>query len=306
MLETIGKTPVVRLKRIVPPDAADVWVKIEGVNPTGSYKDRMALAMVEGAEADGILDKKIRLLECTGGSTGTSLAFVCAVKGYPFTIITSDAYAREKIDSMRAFGAEVIVEPSINGQVTPDLWPRMRQRAADLVSSGNHYWFDQFKNPYAPSGYQEMGRELLAQLPTIDAFCGIVGTAGMIVGAGEILRSANPNMKIIALEPDTSPVLSGGKAGSHNIDGTAAGFVPPLFDRTIVTDVMALPESDARKMARKLATEEGIFAGTSTGINVLAALQLASNLGPGHVVATVACDMGFKYLNGTLYQSPDS
>ncbi len=304
MLKTIGKTPVVRLKRIVPADAAEVWVKIEGVNPTGSYKDRMALAMIEGAEADGVLANKLRLLECTGGSTGTSLAFVCAVKGYPFTIITSNAYAREKIDSMRAFGAEVIVEPSINGKVTPDLWPRMRQRAVDLVSSGEHYWLDQFNNPYASAGYQEMGRELIAQVPTINAFCGIVGTAGMIVGAGEILSKANPDMSIIALEPDTSPVLSGGKPGSHNIDGTAAGFVPPIFDRTIVTDIMALPESEARKMARRLAIEEGIFAGTSTGMNVLAALQLSSQLGPGQVVVTVACDTGFKYLNGDLYRSP--
>ena len=196
MLSTIGKTPIVRLKRIVPSDAAEVWVKIEGVNPTGSYKDRMALAMVEGAEADGILDKKLRLLECTGGSTGTSLAFVCSVKGYPFTIITSDAYAKEKIDSMYAFGAEVIIESSIDGQVTPDLWPRMRQRAANLVSSGSHYWLDQFNNPYAPTGYQALGAELVSQLPKIDVFCGIVGTAGMIVGTGQVLRDANPEIKI--------------------------------------------------------------------------------------------------------------
>lgn len=306
MLSTIGKTPIVRLKRIVPSDAAEVWVKIEGVNPTGSYKDRMALAMVEGAEADGILDKKLRLLECTGGSTGTSLAFVCSVKSYPLTIITSDAYAKEKIDSMYAFGAEVIVESSIDGQVTPDLWPRMRQRAADLVSSGSHYWLDQFNNPYGPVGYQALGAELVSQLPKIDVFCGIVGTAGMIVGTGQVLRDANPEIKIVALEPDTSPVLSGGKAGSHTIDGTAAGFISPLFDPNVVTDVMVLPESEARQMVRKLATEEGIFAGTSTGMNVLAALQIASKLSPKHVVATVACDTGFKYLSGNLYQSPST
>ena len=301
MLDTIGKTPVVQLKRIVPQNAADVWIKIEGGNPTGSYKDRMALAMVNGAEADGILDKQRQLLECTGGSTGTSLAFICAVKGYPFTIITSDAYAKEKIDSMRAFGATVIIEPSVDGKVTPDLWPRMRQRAADLVSTGNYFWLDQFNNPHAPTGYEQMGHELLNQLPKIDAFCGIVGTAGMIVGAGGVLRRANPYIKIVALEPESSPVLSGGKAGSHTIDGTAAGFIPPLFDRAIVTEVMALPEVEARKMVRRLATEEGIFAGTSTGVNVLAALQLATQLGPGKIVATVACDTGFKYLNGDLY-----
>ena len=165
MINAIGNTSVVRLKRLVRANDAEVWVKIEGMNPTGSYKDRMALTMVEGAESEGMLDKKLRFLECTGGSTGSSLAFVCAVKGYPFTVITSDAYAREKIDSMRAFGAEVIIEPSIDGQVTPDLWPRMRQRAADLVRDGSHFWLDQFNNPYAPIGYQAMGTELIGQLP---------------------------------------------------------------------------------------------------------------------------------------------
>lgn len=302
MINTIGNTPVVRLKQIVPPNAAEVWVKLEGVNPTGSYKDRMALAMVEGAEAEGILDVTPHLLECTGGSTGTSVAFVCAVKGHPFTVITSDAYAKEKIDSMAAFGATVIIEPSVDGQVTPDLWPRMRKRAEDLVQAGDHYWLDQFNNPYAASGYRAMGAELAAQRPDIDAFCGAVGTAGMIVGVGGVLRDANPDTRVVALEPDTSPVLSGGKAGSHSIDGTAAGFVPPQFDRGIVTDVMALPEKEARQMARRLAKEEGIFAGTSTGLNVLAALHLATELGPGRIVATVACDTGFKYLDGELYR----
>lgn len=302
MIETIGNTPIVRLKRIIPPNAAEIWVKLEGGNPTGSYKDRMALAMVEGAVEEGVLDQQIRLLECTGGSTGTSLAFVCAVKGYPFTVITSDAYAREKINSMRAFGADVIVEPSVDGQVTPDLWPRMRKRAQELVDAGDHFWLDQFNNSYAATGYQAMGAEFITQLPQIDAFCGAVGTAGMIVGVGEVLRDASPNVRIVALEPDTSPVLSGGEAGSHGIDGTAAGFVPPQFDRNIVTDVMALPEAEARQMTRRLAQEEGIFAGTSTGLNVLAALQLAAELGPGRVVATVACDTGFKYLDGDLYR----
>ncbi len=207
---------------------------------------------------------------------------------------------------MRAFGAEVIIEPSIGGQVTPDLWPRMRQRAADFVLAGDHYWLDQFNNSYASIGYRAMGTELITQLPDIDAFCGMVGTAGMIVGVGAVLRDANPDTRIVALEPDTSPVLSGGKAGSHRVDGTAAGFVPPQFDRTIVTDVMALSEKEGRQMARRLAREEGIFAGTSTGLNVLAALRLASELGSGQVVATVACDTGFKYLNGDLYQDDKS
>ena len=307
MLTTIGNTPLVRLAKIVPADAAQVWVKVECSNPTGSYKDRMALAMVEGAEADGVLERPVRLLECTGGSTGSSLAFVCAVKGIPFTVISSDAYAAEKLNSMRAFGAELRVEPSVGGVVTPDLWPRMRQHAADLVATGDYHWLDQFHNRHAPAGYRRLGEELVSQIPgNIDIFCGAVGTAGMIMGVGSVVRETFPAARIVALEPETSAVLSGKPAGSHGIDGTAAGFIPPLFNRDVVTDVKALSETEARVMARRLAQEEGIFAGTSTGLNVLAAIQLAQEIGPGGIVATVACDTGSKYLNGTLYQSNDT
>lgn len=303
MLEAIGNTPLVRLRRLPGEGSAEVWLKLEAFNPTGSYKDRVALAMVEGAEADGALRGGRQLLECTGGSTGSSLAFVCAVKGLPFTVISSDAYAREKLDSMRAFGATVLVEPSVGGRVTPDLWPRMRARADALVASGGYLWVDQFRNPHAPKGYARLGEELLAQLGRpIDAFCGAVGTAGMITGVGAVLREAWPGCHVVALEPDTSPVLSGGAPGAHGIDGTAAGFVPPLFDRQVVTEVRALPEARARQMARQLAREEGVFAGTSTGLNVLAALQLAREVGEGGVVVTVACDTGFKYLGGALFQ----
>jgi cysteine synthase A len=303
MLDTIGQTPAVKLRRLPAPGAGDVWVKIEGTNPTGSYKDRLALAMVEGVEESGVLRSSKRLLECTGGSTGTALAFVCAVKGIPLTIISSDAYARAKLDSMRALGAELLIEPSQGGLVTPDLWPRMRRRAEELVSAGSHHWVDQFRNPYALGGYAAMGRELVEQVDgPIDAFCGCVGTAGMIVGVGRVVREGQPDAQVIALEPDTSPVLSGGEPGAHGIDGTAAGFVPPLFDRNVVTDVLALPEGAARDMARRLAREEGIFAGTSTGMNVLAALQLAERLGRGSTVATVACDTGFKYMQEDLFR----
>lgn len=303
MLEAIGGTPIVRLRRIPGPEAADVWVKLEGGNPTGSYKDRMALAMVEAAEASGRLGPGVSLLECTGGSTGSSVAFVSAAKGHSFTVISSDAYAREKLDSMRAFGAELLIEPSVDGLVTPDLWPRMMARAAELVDSGRYVYLDQFRNPAAPIGYERMGEEVLAQVSgRIDAVCGAVGTAGMIMGVGSTVRGAWPEARVVALEPDTSPVLSGGTAGAHGIDGTAAGFVPPLFDRTVVTEVRALPEVDARAMCRRLASEEGIFAGTSTGLNVLAALQLATEIGSGGTVITVACDTGFKYLDGPLYR----
>jgi cysteine synthase len=304
MLETIGNTPLVRLRRIPPPGSAEIWLKLEGVNPTGSYKDRMALAMVEGAEAASLVDSTTSLLECTGGSTGSSLAFVCAVKGYRLTIISSDAYAREKLDSMRAFGATLLVEPSRGGVVTPDLWPRMMDRAKGLVDQGGYLYLDQFHNPHAPVGYEKMGEEILEQMPgRIDAICGAVGTAGMIMGVGSVIRARWPDAQVVALEPDTSPVLSGGKPGPHGIDGTAAGFVPPLFRREVVTDVRALPEREARSMSRRLAREEGIFAGTSTGMNVNAALQLAAELGKGRIVVTAACDSGFKYLDGALYRS---
>lgn len=291
-----------RLQRLVPSTSADVWLKLEGGNPTGSYKDRMALAMVEAAEDGGAVLPGVSLLECTGGSTGSSLAFVCAVKGIPFTVISSDAYSHEKLDSMRAFGATLLVEPSRGGVVTPDLWPRMRDRARRLVQEGGYLWLDQFGNPAAAAGYRRMGGEIVEQVDgCIDAICGAVGTAGMITGAGAVIRDAWPGVRVVALEPDTSAVLSGGKPGAHNIDGTAAGYVPPLFDRGIVTEVRARPEAEARKMARRLARVEGVFAGTSTGLNVLAALELAAEVGPGGNVVTVACDTGFKYLSTDLF-----
>ncbi len=303
MLETIGNTPLVRLRRIPPPGSAEIWLKIEGNNPTGSYKDRMALAMIQGVEKDGQIDSTTSFLECTGGSTGSSLAFVCAVKGYKFTVISSDAYAREKLDSMRAFGATVLVEPSCGGVVTPDLWPRMINRAKGLVDSGGYIYLDQFHNQHAPVGYEKMGKEILDQIhKPIDAICGAVGTAGMIMGVGSVVRAKWPGAQVVALEPDSSPVLSGGAPGPHGIDGTAAGFVPPLFSQEVVTDVLALPEQEARIMARRLAREEGIFAGTSTGLNVVAALQLAEEVGKGGIIVTAACDSGFKYLDGSLYR----
>ena len=303
MLEAIGNTPLVQLQRIPPPGSAEIWLKLESSNPTGSYKDRMALAMVEAVEKSGKFTADTSLLECTGGSTGSSLAFVCAVKGHRFTVISSDAYAREKLDSMRAFGATVLVEPSRGGVITPDLWPRMIERAQKLVETGGYIYLDQFHNSYAPAGYEQMGEEIICQLGRpIDVLCGAVGTAGMIMGVGSAVRAAWPDTRIVALEPDSSPVLSGGVAGPHGIDGTAAGFIPPLFNRSVVTDVLALPEAEARKMSRRLAQEEGIFAGTSTGLNVVAALRLAKEVGKGGIVVTAACDTGFKYLDGTLFR----
>lgn len=284
---------------MVTSEMAEVYVKLEYFNPTASYKDRMALAMIAAAEQRGDLLAGMSVLECTGGSTGSSLAFVCAVKGYPFTVISSDAYAQEKLDSMRAFGARLLVEPSVGGQVTPDLWPRMLARAQELHARGGVYYTNQFHNRDALEGYREIGRELSEQVGALDVFCGAVGTGGMLVAVAEVLEG----VRVVALEPTSSPVLSGGRAGAHTIDWTAAGFVPPLFDRQLIGEARALPEETARSTARDLARLEGIFAGTSTGLNVAAALQLARELGPGRKVATVAPDSGFKYLAGGLFRT---
>jgi len=304
MLNAIGNTPLVRLSRIVPRGAADVWVKLEYYNPTGSYKDRMALAMVERAEQHGALKPGMAVVEYTGGSTGISLAFVCAVKGYRCRIVCNDAVAPEKLRSMQVFGAELEVLKSDGGKLTPDLVPRMMARAREIAAEGPSYATDQMRNPDMVAGYEPLGEELLRQMPQpIHTFCAAVGTAGMLMGTTRVLRRTNPGVRIVALEPTTSAVLSGAAPGRHGVEGIAPGFVPPQFDRSLVTETRAIDEAEARQMAWTLARQEGIFAGTSTGLNVVAALQLARELGagPGHNVVTVAVDSGLKYLAGDLY-----
>jgi cysteine synthase len=304
VLHAIGHTPVVRLNRLPAPGSADVFVKLEFFNPTGSYKDRMALAMVEGAEARGTLRPGMRVVEYTGGSTGSSLAMVCAVKGYAFVPLSSDAFAREKIQTMEAFGADVEIVPSDGGQVTPALFDRFRARIETMKDEPGTFWTDQFHNADALNGYREIGVELLEQVGRIDAFCGATGTAGMLVGVSRALRAGGSRARIVALEPSGSPVLTGGRGGAHRVEGTAPGFVPPHLTSGDYDEARAIDEGDARTMALRLAREEGIFAGTSTGLNVVAALQLARELGPGHHVATVAVDTGLKYLAGDLFAKP--
>jgi cysteine synthase A len=301
VLNTIGRTPVVRLKRLAPAGGAAVFVKLEYFNPTGSYKDRMALAMIEGAEARGALRPGMRVIEYTGGSTGSSLAMVCAVKGYAFGPLSSDAFAREKIQTMEAFGANVEIVPSDGGKVTPALFDRFRARIATLKDDPGTFWTDQFHNTDALNGYRDIGVELLQQVPSIDVFCGAVGTAGMLVGVSRALKAAGKAARIVALEPMGSPVLTTGRGGAHRVEGTAPGFVPPHLTPGDYDEARAIDEEEARVMARRLAREEGIFAGISTGLNVVAALQLASEVGPGHSVATIAVDTGLKYLAGDLF-----
>jgi len=308
MLTAIGNTPLVQLSRIVPKGAADVWVKLEYYNPTGSYKDRMALSMIERAERRGDLKPGMTVVEYTGGSTGISLAFVCAVKGYRCRIVCNDAVALEKRRSMQVFGAELEVLKSEGGKLTPDLVPRMMARAREIAAEGPSYPTDQMRNPDMVAGYESLGEELLRQVPgPIHAFCGAVGTSGMLMGTARVLRRHDPKTRIVALEPATSAVLSGGTPGRHGVEGVAPGFVPPQFDRSLVSETRAIDEAEARRMAWTLARREGLFAGTSTGLNVVAALELAREIGPGHTVVTVAVDSGLKYLAGDLYaerQSP--
>lgn len=300
MLSAIGNTPVVRLDKVMPDGAAEVWVKLEWYNPTGSYKDRMALSMIEEAEKRGDLRPGMTVVECTGGSTGSSLAFVCAVKGYDLAIVSSDAFSQEKLSTMEALGAALTIIPSQDGQITPDLIPTMMKRAAEMADSPEAYPTTQFDNPDARVGYRGIGSELLDQIEHIDVFCGSVGTAGMLMGVASALKPAG--VRIVALEPATSAVLSGGEPGTHHVEGMGTGFVPATYDPDLVDRVLPIDESRARVMARQVASEDGLFAGTSTGLNIRAAIDIAVELGEGHTVVTVACDTGLKYLTGDLYR----
>jgi cysteine synthase len=304
VLEAIGNTPAVKLQRIATREMADVIVKLEYYNPTGSYKDRMALAMIEGAEARGTLRPGMRVVEYTGGSTGSSLALVCAIKGYPFVPVSSDGFAREKLQTMRLFGADLQIVRSENGKLTPELFRAMIDKAKKLGEEPNTYYTDQFNNTDAIQGYMGIGNELFEQVgPELAAFCGGVGTAGMLMGVSRALKARGSKAKIVALEPTSSPVLTTGRGGPHRVEGIAAGFRPPHLKEGAYDEVRAIDEQEARAMARQMAKEEGIFAGTSSALNVVAALQLARELGPGKTVATVAVDSGLKYLAGDLYQT---
>ena len=301
-LAAIGNTPVVRLDRLMEPGMAEVWVKLEAANPTGSYKDRMALAMVEGAERSGRLQPGQTIVEYTGGSTGSSLAFVCSIKGYPLRIVSSDAFSPEKIRTMRAFGADVELIPSPEG-ITPTLIPRMRARAAEIAAEIGAYQTDQFNNTDMVDGYLALGRELYDQVDgRLEAVVLYVGTAGCYLGTTRALRERLPSIHRVAVEPAESAVLSGRSAGTHRIEGVGAVLVPPLLDPAAdIDEVIAVSTADAMAMARRAAREDAVWSGPSSGANITAALQLARRLGEGARVATVQVDSGLKYLAGELY-----
>jgi cysteine synthase A len=306
ILATIGNTPIVRLRRLAPANGAEIWVKLEYLNPTGSMKDRMALSMIEGAERDGLIEPGATVVEYTGGSTGPALALVCRAKGYVARIVISDCFSEERMQLMRALGAELEVIPAVEerGRVTAQDIENMVARAAELAREPGSYATDQFNNPYVIPGHREaLGREVWDDTQgRVTAFCHGVGTAGSLMGVSDALRSRNPDVRFVALEPAGSAAIGGGPRGSFAIQGWT-GIVPPHFDRDRVDDVWAIEDADALETTRLLAREEGIFAGISAGANVVGARRLADQLGRGAVVVTLAVDSGFKYMTGPPYST---
>ncbi len=304
-LAGIGNTPLVELVRVVPEGSARVMVKLEFANPTGSMKDRMARTAIEGAIRNGQLLPGDTVVEYTAGTTGISLAFVCAALGYPLHIVFSDAFSVEKRRTMRAFGATVEDVPSDGGRINEKLIKSMIARAAEVAVEPGRWWCDQLNNHDAIAGYLPLGEEIWVQTGgRIDAFVHAVGTAHSIHGAAAAIRAHGTELHVTAVEPAESAVLSGGVTGSHKIEGIGIGFIPPLWEPDQVDEIQTVATDDAIAMARRLAREEGLFAGASSGANVVAALRVAQRLGPDATVVTILCDSGLRYLSTDLYNQP--
>jgi len=303
ILDAIGNTPMARLRKITAPGGADLFVKIEGTNPTGSMKDRMARAVIARAEADGRLRPGDTVVEYTGGSTGTSLALVCAARGYRIRIVSSRAFSQEKLDHMAALGAELTLVPSEGGLITKQLILDMIEAARRLSEEPRTYWTDQLRNHDSIAGYHPMGEEIWSQAGGgVDAFVHSIGTAASLRGVATVLRKHRPHVRIIAVEPAESPVLGGGAPGRHKIEGIGIGYAPPLWQPDLADEILAVSTAEAEEMARRLAREEAIFAGTSSGANVVAALRVAQRLEPGAKVVTLGVDSGLKYLSTEVYR----
>jgi cysteine synthase A len=298
ILDCIGNTSLLPLRQIVPNNGSRILLKIESENPTGSMKDRMALAMIDAAEADGRLKPGSSVVEYTGGSTGVSLALICAVKGYSLHIVSSNAFAQEKLEHMKMLGARLQIVHSETGGMTEKLTRDMVEAARVIAEKEGSFWTDQLNNADQIPAYYKMAEEIWRQTTgRIDGFVQSVGTAASLRGNSEALRSHNERIRIVAVEPSESPVLSGGKPGSHKIDGIGAGFVVPLWRKESADQIERVSTEEAKAMVLRLAREEGLFAGTSTGGNVIAALRLAEQLGPDATVVTIMCDTGMKYLS---------
>jgi len=300
----IGKTPLIKLDQLSEPGCADIYVKYEGANPTGSMKDRMAISMIEGAEKRGDLKPGGTVVEYTGGSTGSSLAMVCAVKGYNAYFVSSDAFAEEKLQTMRVFGAKLEIIASENGKITAKLIDSLVERARELSEQPNRFWTDQFNNIDNRIAYHTMAHEIIGQLGNdIDEFITGVGTGGSFSGNSEILKKEISNIRCIAIEPYYVRSLSGGDiSGKHKLEGIGAGFVPSITRLDLADEIIAVKDEDAYETARRLARLEGIWGGTTSGANVWAAIQRARIIGSGKKIVTIIVDSGLKYLNGDLYK----
>ncbi|MBI2893750.1 MAG: cysteine synthase family protein [Deltaproteobacteria bacterium] len=304
ILDAIGNTSLVRLRKVVPPGCADILVKLEWENPTGSVKDRMANAVISRAEQDGRLKPGYTVVEYTGGSTGASLALICAAKGYRIRIVTSDAFSKEKLDHMAALGAELTLVPSEGGLTTKKLILDMIEAARRLSEEPRTCWTDQLRNHDSIAGYHPLGEEIWSQTNgRVDAFVHCVGTAASSRGVATVLKRHEPGVRVVAVEPAESSVLLGGQPGPHKIEGVGIGYTPPLWDPTLVDEIVPIETDDAKDMARRLAREEALFAGTSSGANVLAAIQVGKRLGPNATVVTLMADSGLKYLSTDVYRS---
>lgn len=302
VLDAIGNTTMVRLRHVVPPGCAQVLVKLEWENPTGSIKDRMASAVISRAEEDGRLRPGYTVVEYTGGSTGTSLALVCAAKGYSIRIVTSDAFSQEKRDHMAALGAELVLVPSEGGRTTKQLILNMIAKARELSQEPRTYWTDQLNNVDSIAGYHALGDEIWEQTQgAVNAFVHCVGTGASSRGVATALKRQDPAIRAVAVEPAESSVLSGRPPGPHKIEGVGIGYIPPLWEPALFDEVIPIATEDAKAMARRLAREEGLFAGTSSGANVLAAIQVAQRLGPTATVVTLMTDSGLKYLSTDVF-----
>ena len=303
ILDAIGNTSLVQLRKLVPPNCGDISMKLEWENPTGSMKDRMALAVISRPEADGRLKPGYTIIEYTGGSTGASLALVAAAKGYRIKIVTSDAFSQEKRDHMAALGAELTLVPSEGGLTTKKLILDMIEAARRLSQEPHTYWTDQLNNQDSIAGYYPLGEEIWRQTQgEIDAFVHCVGTAASLRGVATVLRRYKPSIKIVAVEPAESSVLSGGPAGPHKIEGVGIGYTPHLWEPALVDEILPVKTADAKEMARRIARDEAIFAGTSSGANVIAAIRVGERLGPGAKVVTLAADSGLKYSSTDVYR----
>ena len=292
-----------RLRKVVPPNCAEIFVKLEWENPTGSMKDRMAEAVISRAEEDGRLKPGDTVVEYTGGSTGTSLALVCATKGYRIRIVSSNAFSREKLDHMAALGAELTLVPSEGGLTTRKLITDMIEAARALSREPRTYWTNQLDNRDSIAGYYPLGEEIWSQTKgRIDAFVHCVGTAASLRGVATVLKRYKPDVRIVAVEPAESPVLLGGQPGPHKIEGVGIGYTPPLWQPALVDEILPVGTDEAKEMTRRLAREEALFAGTSSGANVVAAVRVARRLGPEARVVTLMADSGLKYLSTDVYK----